>query len=71
MTPLERLYAEELPTGTFGNAPEPAPHTAPVSPAQAADNLRRLEHALTTRPRPRRHLRAVPTPTADTLRSAA
>jgi hypothetical protein len=75
MTPLERLYAEELPTGTFGGArqpdtDEPAPRTTPVTPAQAAANLRNLEAAL-TRPRPRRHLHPVPTPTADTPSSAA
>lgn len=73
MTALERLLAEELPTGTFGDArpaapADPAPRPAPVTPAQAAANLAALEEALAPRRRPR--LRLIH-PTTDTPRNAA
>lgn len=64
MTPLERLLAEEIPTGTFGG---PKPHTPPATthgprtttPVEAAEHVAALEAALTSQRA--RHLRAVPT----------
>lgn len=66
MTPLERLYAEELPTGTFGDARKP--RTPPVTPTQAAANLAALETALTPR-RQQPRLRLIQA--TDTPRNAA
>ncbi|BCK74078.1 hypothetical protein Srufu_080310 (plasmid) [Streptomyces libani subsp. rufus] len=56
MTPYERLMAEELPTGRFGDAPRTEPRrrtkpadashftvASPTSPERAAANLRALE----------------------------
>jgi hypothetical protein len=76
MTPLERLLAESIPTGTFGDAeparrpvaPPPSPATATPSPdPDAAAHVARLLAALAEKPlrigrraRPRRHLHAVP-----------
>lgn len=65
MTPLERLYAEEIPTGTFGDAPPPTsrpqPNTRPWTAQEQLDHRRALDDALDgwhdqTDPR---HLRAV------------
>ncbi|MGW3563566.1 hypothetical protein ACWDSL_06635 [Streptomyces sp. NPDC000941] len=75
MTPLERLLAEELPTGTFGGArprPEHRPPTWTPTPAPVAEEHCRVllaalggwefgEHD--------RHLRVVSTP--DTTRETA
>ncbi|MCD9194239.1 hypothetical protein [Streptomyces albireticuli] len=51
MTPLERLLAEELPTGTFGaSRPAQGPPRAPQHPTgpdpQAAEHRAELEAAL-------------------------
>jgi hypothetical protein len=59
MTPLEKLLAEELPTGTFGDAPRtPTRHCGktagasrytvanPTSPTVAAEHWRVLDEAL-------------------------
>ncbi|WP_438489513.1 hypothetical protein [Streptomyces sp. S186] len=72
MTPMERLLAEELPTGTFGDAPQQRRTTGEqrrvsgVSAIQAAANRRALEEAVggKRKPQPRRHLYAVPTRSA-------
>ncbi|MEU4898224.1 hypothetical protein AB0B12_37950 [Streptomyces sp. NPDC044780] len=74
MTPLERLLAEELPTGMFGGPRSLKPESEPRTPAQpctpghvAAEHRRVLDEALGG-PR-RRHLRVVSPPdttTADT-----
>lgn len=72
MTPLERLLAEELPTGTFGGArprPEPHPPTWTPTPAPVAEEHRRVLLAALDGwelGEPDRHLRVVPTP--DTTR---
>lgn len=55
MTRLERLMAEELPTGKFGDA-EPAPERVarslrPSSPADAAKRRADLEAAISRRKR--------------------
>lgn len=61
MTPLERLLAEELPTGTFGgprpNAPQRGELPARTTDLEAAAHRAALEAAI--RPR-RRHLTVVP-----------
>lgn len=59
MTPMERLYAEELPTGTFGGTRTPAPPGREITPEQTTANYRALANAL-DRPRHRRHLHAAP-----------
>lgn len=75
-TPLERLLAEELPTGSFGDVPRRAPAPArppeaapdrPPDPAAAAHRAALLADLARPRPtvrqrtrRPHRHLRAVP-----------
>lgn len=68
MTPLERLLAEELPTGTFGGPP-PATRARPApqadrpawTPAQQAAHRQALEAELDHHEaQPRRHLRALP-----------
>jgi hypothetical protein len=49
MTPLERLLAEELPTGTFGHARPPAPDrrlARPWTPEEQAEHRAVLEEAL-------------------------
>lgn len=49
MTPLERVLAEELPTGTFGYARPPAPahrEIRPWTPEEQARHLADLEAAL-------------------------
>lgn len=53
MTPLERLLAEELPTGTFGHAlppkprpAEPLPYVSRWSPEEQAQHLADLTAAL-------------------------
>lgn len=74
---IDRLMAEELPTGRFGDAPRtetrrrtPPAGTGdyavpnPVSAAQTAANRRALEEAVGITSRPRRRLRAVPDQTA-------
>ncbi|MEU8480363.1 hypothetical protein [Streptomyces hygroscopicus] len=78
MTPLERLLAEELPTGMFGGPRSLKPESEPRTPAQprtpghmAAEHRRVLDEALGgwEYNRSRRHLRVVPPPdttTADT-----
>jgi hypothetical protein len=43
MSALERLLAEELPTGTFGGRPEPAPA---ISQEEAASHRATLEAAI-------------------------
>lgn len=77
MTPLERLLAEELPTGTFGDAPERrasrSPRPAPARPVErpadpdAAAHCAELPNPYAPKakrqPTTRRHLRAVPPPT--------
>jgi hypothetical protein len=75
VSPLERLLAEELPTGMFGGPrhrdPDPAPQEQPARPRretsalEAAANRARLEAALDEMEgrgtgKPERHLRAVP-----------
>lgn len=73
MTPLERLLAEELPTGMFGGPrlepeaaePEPVRETGPDP--DAAAHREALLAALTNLPldaRKSRHLRAVAPPSA-------
>lgn len=76
MTPLERLLAEAIPTGGFGDArtrtPAAEPELAEVVPDPAAAAHRAALLADLARPRPTvrqrtrraRHLRAVPPPTA-------
>lgn len=67
MSPLERLLAEELPTGTFGaSRPAQTPSRASRRPTgpdpRAAEHRAELEAALDSwqHSRPRRHLRPVP-----------
>lgn len=71
MSPLDRLLAEELPTGTFGHAqpPQPAPRPIrPWTPEEQARHWAELGEALegwhweggTSRRSRRRHLRALP-----------
>lgn len=74
MTPLERLLAEELPTGTFGGAraprpdpPVPTARARRIDALEAAMNRARLEAALDAMEgrgtgKPERHLRPVPNP---------
>jgi hypothetical protein len=78
MTPLERLLAEELPTGLFGDAPgdrptkprrrttAPARESPPSDPDAAAHRAALPNPYAAKNPRTtRRHLRAVPpTPAA-------
>ncbi|WP_393075150.1 hypothetical protein [Streptomyces sp. LN704] len=70
MTPLERLLAESIPTGTFGHAqpttPRPTEHTSHWTPAEQAAHVHALEAELdswewdrNTRREQRRHLRLV------------
>lgn len=64
MTGLERLLAEELPTGEWGG-PRPAPGPAPTPAVLAAAHRAVLEAAVDGwrwdgDPRRLRHLRAVP-----------
>ncbi|MFE0376223.1 hypothetical protein ACFW1M_11670 [Streptomyces inhibens] len=75
MTPLERLLAEELPTGQWGG-PRRAPQartaslSRPTTPLEAAEHVAALEAELNHLDgrgtgRPERHLKAVPhTPAA-------
>lgn len=69
MTPLERLYAEAIPDGTFGGSraprPEPSRPRRETTALEAATNRARLEAALDEMEgrgtgRPERHLRPVP-----------
>ena len=66
MTPLERLLLEAVPDGTFGGArPTPverrrAAAAKPGPDPLAAEHCRELLAALAEKPRPRRHLHAVP-----------
>lgn len=74
MTPLERLLAEELPTGRFGDGPATRsstealrPHVPGETDPLAAAHRARLEAALAEQPlrvgrraKPNRHLHAVP-----------
>lgn len=59
---LARLYAEELPTGSFGGGPparrQPAPD--PNAAAHRAELLAELAHPRRAPAAPARHLRAVP-----------
>ncbi|HCA85479.1 MAG TPA: hypothetical protein DEQ61_08300 [Streptomyces sp.] len=57
MSPLERLLAEELPTGTFGGARDERP--VAVATARAAANRRALEDAIGTRRTVRPRLRLI------------
>ncbi|MER7813840.1 hypothetical protein [Streptomyces sp. NPDC096153] len=66
MTPYERLLAEAIPTGTFGDAQpptsQPARQTSAWTPAQQLAHRQELEAALegwSMDDNPR-HLRAVP-----------
>ncbi|WP_406000718.1 hypothetical protein [Streptomyces sp. NBC_00829] len=65
MTPYERLLAEQIPTGTFGDAPphtsRPQPHTRPWTAQEQLDHRRALEVALEgwTNDTAPRHLRAI------------
>lgn len=69
MTPYERLLAEAIPTGTFGDA-QPAVHPTPGQPRpwtalEQLEHRQALETALdgwhdTTDPRHHRHLTPVP-----------
>ena len=68
MTPLERLLAEGVPDGTFGGA-RPTPKerrrvavAVPGPDPLAAEHCRELLAALAEKPRPVRHLHAVPPP---------
>ncbi|GGX49244.1 hypothetical protein [Streptomyces noursei] len=68
MTPMERLLAEELPTGTFGDAQQRGSAGKPrrvssISAIQAAANRRALEEAISDqrKRKPRRVLHLVPT----------
>lgn len=51
MSPLERLYAEAVPTGTFGDAPPPTSRAEPRrwTPTEQAAHLRELAEAIGTR----------------------
>ncbi|GAA0453902.1 hypothetical protein GCM10009544_15830 [Streptomyces stramineus] len=77
MSPLERLLAEELPTGTFGASRPPTQGPSrdsqrPTGPdPRAAEHRAELEAALNgwQHGRPRRHLR--PVPNSPARRSAA
>lgn len=68
MTALERLLAEELPTGEFGGpcpyrAPRPPAWWEPISEEQATANRAALEAAIdgwSWDDDPRHHLHAVP-----------
>jgi hypothetical protein len=68
MTPLERLLAEEIPTGLFGGprpTPPPVPYEPrnPVTPEQAAAHYAALDAAVEGwhwNDNPRHHLRVVP-----------
>lgn len=66
MTPYERLLAEELPTGRFGDGPathtrrHPQPDTGPEVDPNAAAHRAALLAALDEKPRPYRHLHALP-----------
>jgi hypothetical protein len=75
VTPLERLLAEELPTGRFGDGPavpssreavmprREAPRADPLAAAHRARLLAALAEKPTVDHRVQtRHLRAVPTP---------
>lgn len=79
MTPLERLLAEELPTGQWGDGPARESSVAAVQPRReppgtdphAAAHRARLLAALAEKPlkvgrraQPTRHLHAVPPPPA-------
>lgn len=50
MTPLERLMAEQIPTGTFGDAlpptSRPQPNTRPWTAQEQLDHRRALDNAL-------------------------
>lgn len=86
MTALDRLYAEQIPDGTFGGArPTPTRHSLPrdlqITPAEeAAMHKRVLDHEVAAYDeahrgqRPHRHLHAVTQPaqpTPEPTRSAA
>jgi hypothetical protein len=66
VTPLERLYAEAIPTGTFGDAPAPRPASRirrPISATEAAQHRADLLAALDEHEadrKPVRYLRPVP-----------
>ncbi|MFH8558896.1 hypothetical protein ACH4FE_35640 [Streptomyces celluloflavus] len=70
MTPYERLMAEALPTGSFGDAPRHhSPTTvAPTSALLAAEHRQALEAALG--PTGRRHLSAVPSHSTEPSKPA-
>ncbi|MFD9256967.1 hypothetical protein [Streptomyces sp. NPDC059538] len=51
MSPLERLLAEEWPTGLFGGSRTPAPAPAPCRDEAAAQHRADLEAAIYRRPR--------------------
>ncbi|MGW0577333.1 hypothetical protein ACWD25_15450 [Streptomyces sp. NPDC002920] len=70
MTPLERLLAESIPTGTFGHAPPPPPpEPRPIRPWTPEEQAQHRADLLTAldgwvwdedeRADQRRHLRAV------------
>lgn len=66
MSPLERLLAEELPTGAFGGPRDrTAEPRSTLAPARAAANYAALEAALTRRAPARPRLRLVPTTRKD------
>lgn len=60
MSPLERLLAEAVPDGTFGGPRQARDHMQPPPDPLAAEHCRELLAALAEKPRPVRHLRAVP-----------
>lgn len=66
MTALERLLLEAVPDGTFGGArpsPKERRRAAVAEPGPdplAAEHCRELLAALAEKPRPSRHLHAVP-----------
>ncbi|MGW7603181.1 hypothetical protein [Streptomyces antimycoticus] len=74
MTPLERLLAEELPTGAFGGErprPEHPPTWTPTPPRVAEEHREVLLAALSgwefgEHDRAVRHLRALPSPDPGT-----
>lgn len=61
MTPLERLLAEEIPTGTFGHAIPPTPGPRPWTALEQAEHRRILDEALNgwDYDRNSRHLRLI------------
>jgi uncharacterized protein (DUF58 family) len=64
VTPLEQLLAEELPTGLFGGAPARPREIPPGEQSLHRTQLLAALAGTTDHRAARRHLRAVPPPTA-------